>query len=192
MKRTQIHQRQIICNGYLREDGLWDIEACLTDTKSHPLKTAQRGIIPTGEKIHKIWLKLTLDDQLLIHQVEARTEAAPFTSCAEVNASYKKLEGVKIASGWNRKVKQLFSGVKGCTHLNELLPVVATSAIQTIYPYRDMRPEITTSDEKSLNPVLHNSCHSFDLHGDIVKTYWPESYLDTNERSKTVAGDKNA
>ncbi len=176
MTRTSIHQRQISCQGFLREDGLWDIEAILTDVKSHPLQTAQLGIIPTGAPIHNISLKLTLDNELLIHFVEAKTQNAPFSSCSEVNQSYKQLVGIKISTGWNRKVKKLFSGVNGCTHLNELLPVVATLAIQTIYPYLEMRPETASVNEKKLNPVLENSCHSFNTQGENVENYWPESY----------------
>ena len=32
--RKLMHTRAIECNGYEREDGLWDIEAHLTDTKT--------------------------------------------------------------------------------------------------------------------------------------------------------------
>lgn len=33
--REHIHSRDIILRGYRREDGLWDIEAHLTDTKTY-------------------------------------------------------------------------------------------------------------------------------------------------------------
>ena len=35
VKRECLHSRNIVCNGFLRNDGLWDIEARLIDTKSY-------------------------------------------------------------------------------------------------------------------------------------------------------------
>ncbi len=96
VNRKQIHQRNIECCGYLREDGLWDIEAHLTDVKQHAISSAQRGEIPAGDKIHEMWLRLTVDEKLLIHEVEASTEMAPFSICAGTNEWYKKLEGKKL------------------------------------------------------------------------------------------------
>ena len=47
--RGPIHHRRIDCRGYWREDGLWDIEAHLTDVKSYPFANAWRGEIGPGE-----------------------------------------------------------------------------------------------------------------------------------------------
>jgi hypothetical protein len=37
--RTPLHTREISFNGYARDDGLWDIEGHLKDTKSHLFTT---------------------------------------------------------------------------------------------------------------------------------------------------------
>ncbi len=174
--RKPVHDRQISCHGYLRDDGLWDIEAKLIDVKHHPLITAQRGTIPTGEKVHHLWLRLTFDHHLKVHFAEANTEIGPFSTCREVNPWYKTLVGMSIKPGWTKKVKQMFAGKRGCTHLTELLPVIATTAIQTIYPYLDMRHEVEPSDARQLSSLLHNSCHSFNTEGEMVRQFWPESY----------------
>ena len=42
-ERKPIHARQIDCRGYQREDGLWDIEAHLTDVKSYEIESYWRG-----------------------------------------------------------------------------------------------------------------------------------------------------
>ena len=40
------HTRTIVCQGYEREDGLWDIEARLTDTKPRDIPLASGGVRP--------------------------------------------------------------------------------------------------------------------------------------------------
>ena len=35
--RTHLHTRSVVYRGYHREDGLWDIEAEMTDTKTYTL-----------------------------------------------------------------------------------------------------------------------------------------------------------
>jgi hypothetical protein len=174
IKRKAVHERNIQCKGYLREDGLWDIEAHLTDEKMHNMHSVERGEIPAGEKIHDMWLRLTVDETLLIHHAEASTEMAPYSICSGVNPWYQKLEGKKIAPGWNLMVKKLFIGVNGCTHLTELLGVIATVAIQTIFPYLNMQ-EMDTNTPRKLTPGLANSCHGYNTNGEIIARFWPES-----------------
>src|SRR5919109_5191059 len=60
--RKLIHTRAIECKGYEREDGLWDIEAHLTDVKSvvHSRREGGRARQP-GEPVHDMWLRVTID-----------------------------------------------------------------------------------------------------------------------------------
>ncbi|MFQ5955759.1 MAG: DUF2889 domain-containing protein, partial [Kiloniellales bacterium] len=71
--REPMHTRQIECRGYRRQDGLWDIEGHLTDEKSYAFHNQWRGEIASGEPVHDMWLRLTVDDDLLIHEAEATT-----------------------------------------------------------------------------------------------------------------------
>jgi hypothetical protein len=77
LSRTFLHHRQIECQGYQREDGLWDIEGHLVDTKTEPFPVDSRGLLPPGEPLHEMWLRVTLDDTFLIHEVEAVIDASP-------------------------------------------------------------------------------------------------------------------
>src|SRR5574340_319824 len=49
--RELLHQRDITVRGYQRPDGLLDIEAHLTDTKSYSFPNEDRGEIPAGEPL---------------------------------------------------------------------------------------------------------------------------------------------
>jgi len=67
--RSPLHTREISFNGYARDDGLWDIEGHLKDTKSHLFTTGSRTWTP-GEAIHDMWIRLTLDTQFIIQDIE--------------------------------------------------------------------------------------------------------------------------
>lgn len=46
--RRLIHQRHVECRGYLRPDGLWDIEGRLEDVKTHPVLLDEGRTVETG------------------------------------------------------------------------------------------------------------------------------------------------
>lgn len=175
--RTKIHHRKIDSLGFLREDGLWDIETRLIDTKEGAVETFQRGRIQAGEALHDISLRLTIDSDLLIKDIEASTDLAPMNACSDVNPWYKKLIGERIKSGWRLKVKSIFAGEQGCTHLNEMLTVAATTAFQTIYPWLQEQQIQQLGKDKVFHKVAEmmlDSCHGFSHQGELIMTKWPE------------------
>lgn len=80
--RKAQHIRRYEAIGYLREDGLYDIERHLTDEKTYPFDNRWRGTVVPGEKLHDMHLRLTINDDMEIVAVEAATEASPFRSAA--------------------------------------------------------------------------------------------------------------
>ena len=50
--------------------------------------------------------------------------------------------GLRIAPGWVRQIKSRVGGVKGCTHLRELMSVLATVAFQTQASYARQLPRL--------------------------------------------------
>ena len=59
-KRKKIHNRSVHCEGFLREDGLWDIEGHLRDTKTYSFKSDHRGDVKAGTAIPVSYTHLTL------------------------------------------------------------------------------------------------------------------------------------
>ncbi|WP_322099492.1 DUF2889 domain-containing protein [Haematospirillum sp. 15-248] len=55
--RSLIHTRRIECLGYLRQDGLWDVEASLHDTKTYDFSNRDRGTIKAGEPLHGMTIR---------------------------------------------------------------------------------------------------------------------------------------
>ncbi len=170
-RRETHHNRMVTCNGYLRNDGLWDIEARMTDIKTQDVDNPERGgYVPAGEAFHDLSIRITLDRTLKIHRSEACIDAAPFRMCSRISSAFEKLEGTRIGPGWQRQVKALLGGVLGCTHMNELLPVVATTAVQTLWPSSDK--DVLAEGAK----LMLNSCHSWGESSEMVKQYLPEHY----------------
>lgn len=178
--RHHIHTREVTCNGYRRADGLWDIEGHLVDVKSYCFHTTGRGDIQPGEAIHEMWLRLTVTDEFEVVDIEAHTVQSPFPVCDRVVGAYKGLIGLTIGAGWNRAIKERLGGVRGCTHLTELLGPIATTAFQTIYPLlsRERAEQAALRPEKGPveRPALLDVCHVFDTNGAYVKEHWPDHY----------------
>jgi hypothetical protein len=170
--RKLIHTRQIHCYGYEREDGLYDIEAHMSDVKSYSFNNKHRGEVNAGEPIHDMWIRLTVDENLKVHAAEACTDASPYRPCPEIAGRYKQLEGMHIGPGWNLASRKLFRGVEGCTHLTELLGPVATAAYQTIIPKRKHRGDV----DPQKKPAMLNSCHAYSSRGQVVQELWPQFY----------------
>jgi len=174
--RRLLHRRVVQCSGYHREDGLWDIEGRMVDTKTYPFPNEDRGgAIQAGEPLHDMWIRLTVDDQFQIHDVEARTDASPFDLCPAITDRYRQLIGVRIGPGWSLKLKELFNGIQGCTHLTELLGPVATTLFQTLYGQRYDEEDAKPAADRAPPPVL-NTCHALASSSPVVRKRWPGVY----------------
>ncbi len=172
-QREMLHLRTIECRSYRRADGLWDIEAHMTDTKNYVFTNAYRGDIQPGEPLHDMWLRLTVDDDLVIRQAEAATDAGPFGACPDITPRFALLKGITIGRGWSRKVRSLVGGVSGCTHLVELLQPMATVAYQTVWSARGRKPP---EDAPKQKPGYLDRCHALRSDGAVVREHFAEWY----------------
>jgi len=172
VERKHLHTRRYEFQGYQRADGLWGIEGHMTDTKTYGFPNAWRGEIKAGEPIHDMWIRLTLDDELVVQNIEAKTAGSPFEICGAITPSYAALRGHKIGRGWNKKIKELFAGTHGCTHHTEMLGALATVAYQTIFSARNKWRDT----DATKRPLFLNTCHAFATDGEVVKKSWPEFY----------------
>jgi hypothetical protein len=189
--REAIHTRAIEINGYRRADGLYDLEAHLTDTKTFGQTNYDRGYIPAGEPIHDMWLRLTVDDSMQIVDVDAVSDRTPYVMCPTAAPNFSRLIGLRIKAGFQRDANHLVGGTMGCTHLRELLQQMATTAFQTINPAKvrqEMREEGANEAPGSDNvdaritekmggpPKILNTCLAYADTGPLVKRRWPDLY----------------
>ena len=172
--RTLVHHRDLDCRGYEREDGLWDIEGHLVDTKSYSFDNLERGPVQAGEPIHEMWLRITIDDELLIHAAQAVTDFSPYHMCPDITVNFERLAGLRIGPGWWRDVQKRIGGTQGCTHLVELIRPLATTAFQTLVKARKHQ-----NPDPNRRPHWLNTCHAHASDREVVRLRWPAFYTGT-------------
>jgi hypothetical protein len=172
--RKPIHIRDIQCIGYERDDGLWDIEAHLVDTKAVVQKRRTGDAVrQPGEAVHNMWIRLTIDLEMVIHDAEAKTDDGPYPTCGDITPNFKRLIGVKIGPGWRLEVGKRVGRTHGCTHLVELLWPLATTAFQATGRARDA---YNASKPLTKPPYQLNSCHMYKDDSPQVLERWPQFY----------------
>lgn len=169
--RAHLHTREIVCRGYQRDDGLWDIEGGIVDSKTYSFDNHDRGGISAGEPLHHMLVRLTVDDDLAVRACEVSTEAGPYGMCGDIAPDYAALAGLRIGPGWRRKVLAKVGGTCGCTHITDLLVgPVAVTAFQTVYPARKTRD----AAGGNRRPGIIDTCHALAASSPVVARQWPE------------------
>ena len=179
--REPIHTRKVTCEAYHRADDLIDIEGHLTDVKNYPVPNTWRGELAPGTPIHDMWLRLTIDHDFVIQDVEAVTDASPFQICPAVTVNFQRLKGVRIGPGWRKVVHQKLGGVEGCTHLVELLGPMATTAYQATWGLksRKRRNQKRRAKDEQVGdqpPRLLNNCWAYSDASEVVREHYPDFY----------------
>lgn len=176
--RRHLHTRKITCEGYERDDGLFDIEARIVDTKTYEVTEPYRGLRKAGEHVHDMALRLTLDRDMVVKDIDVATNHAPYDPCFTVAMAYKGLIGAKVGGGWRRAVNDAVGGTKGCTHLRELLMPAATVAFQTMGSW-PKAGKVATEQQPNLSkrkPYFIDGCKAWAADGPVVQRLFPLHY----------------
>ena len=174
--RELLHTRTIECRGYLRADGMWDIDGWMTDIKTYNFPNHDRIEIKAGEPLHGMGLRLTVDDTLTIRDCVAVTDFSPFTLCGNITPNFKALIGLRITQGLTKNVQERLGGTQGCTHLVELIKPIATTAFQTLVGKRMGKLSAALKSGPIKRPPILDTCHAWAQDGDIVKREFPDHY----------------
>ena len=167
--RREIHHRAIDMKAFARDDGLFDVEARLVDRKPFPfLRSSSPVPTPAGEALHDLWIRVTLDSEFVVRDIEASSDATPWPLCREAEGTLKVLIGERIARGWSAKVKERLRGAAGCTHLMEMLVTLGTTALQGIRG-ADANRELAAQWKI-------DSCYAYGRERSVVKMLWPDHY----------------
>ncbi len=176
--RTARHIRRVTYQGFEREDGLWDIEGELHDSKTQDtphIRNASRTRL-AGEPIHHMRLRVTIDRKLVVHAIEAAMDAHPLGGCPEALASIQSMVGTSMTHGWRKAIQTNLGGVAGCTHIRELLFNLATAAFQTL-------PAAFNGEDSDTPPRHLNQCTGWSFSGEGVREFYPQFYKQRDEVS---------
>lgn len=113
--------------------------------------------------------------EILAASVEFRER--PHTHCTDIEDDYQKLVGLSIARGFNSRIKDLFGGPRGCTHIGALLSAMAPVAIQSGWSMRvgsalgtQTNDSMSTEEQRKRSYAMNlNTCHMWAEDGDMVR-----------------------
>jgi len=171
-----IHTRRYEVRAFRMADDRFLLRGVVCDEKP-------AGLYVTGDP-DPLWLHHMIVEMevvypsFVIERAYAKFHQHPHLGCTDITDHYKKLEGMSIARGFNAKVKELFAGSRGCTHITALLSAMAPVAIQTGW---SMRVTVMNEGESQSNPSdaeneqrekqlagTINTCHMWDESGELV------------------------
>jgi hypothetical protein len=184
-RRALKHARTIQIEAFARDDGLWDLDARITDIKTRDAPLAS-GIRPAGAPIHDLWLRLTIDTQLNVIDAEAVSDSVPYPGyCNTIGPAYKALIGLNLLKGFRQQLNARMSGIEGCTHLTELAPILPTAAVQAFAGEVFKTRDSAEAGEQATKPFQLDRCHALRTDGPAVARYYPRWAVkpDTSESS---------
>jgi hypothetical protein len=168
--RTLTHSRRVSFAGYRRADGLWDIEAHLTDVKPHDYWLSS-GTRPAGTPVHDMLVRITIDREFKVVAAEAVIDGAPYDAlCSSIAPGYGKLVGLNLMHGFRKALRERLGGTLGCSHMSELVAQLPTIAMQTF------AGEVRDNEDRGHKPFQLDRCHALETHGEAVRRYYPRWY----------------
>lgn len=171
--RDPLHLRRIELRGFRRQDGLYDVEAHLVDTKANPFVAGGGRVVLPGAPIHGMSVRLVVNADLEVLDVLASTDSSPHGICSQATETLQSVRGLRLGPGWSRAVRERLAGRHGCTHLTELLKPLATVAIQTLW---DVRKDQPVQLDPGGKPVKIDSCYAYASNRAIVRERWPAHF----------------
>ena len=169
-ERQLKHRRQIDVQVYARGNGLWEIDARLSDVKTRDTQMID-GPRPAGTPIHEMLLRLVVDERMTIVEAGSETRWMPYTgTCTEHGDAYARLVGLNLMQNFRQALRERVGGVLGCTHLTELAQVLPTAVVQAfVGEVIDARG----STDGARQPFQIDRCHALRADGEVVRQHFP-------------------
>jgi hypothetical protein len=160
-------------DAYARDDGLWDLDARITDVKTRDTQLAS-GLREGGAAVHDLKLRITINTDLVIVDAEAASDSVPYPGyCDTIAPAYKSLIGLSLMNHFRLHLKDRLAGVLGCTHLTELSLVLPTAAIQAFANDVIKTRDGDGADDSGKQPFQIDRCHALRADGPAVAKYYP-------------------
>jgi hypothetical protein len=172
IERKELHHRQIDLRFYERFDGLYEVEGRLVDRKTHPFRRLlQDQDSPPGTPLHDIVVRLVVDADMTVRDASAGYGASPFELCHGAANTLAPLKGLRMGSGWNKRVRELLGGAASCTHIVEILGPMATTVFQGLAPLR-IAAQMQGDGDAFKSRI--DSCYAYGRDREVVARLWPK------------------
>ena len=167
------HRRQIDVQVFARGNGLWEVDALLTDVKTRAIPLAS-GERPAGTPIHDMLLRLVVNEQLDVVEAGSETRWMPYTGACDAHGdAYARLVGLNLLQDFRKRMRERVGGALGCTHITELAQVLPTAVMQAfagdVVDTRGTAPG-------AKQPFQLDRCHALRRSGEVVRLHYPSWY----------------
>lgn len=170
--REPLHLRRIDFHGYRRSDGLFEVEARLTDRKTHDFEPPSGGRhVAAGETIHDHGIRVVFGDDMVIRAISTAIRAYPYQECPGGADTLQSLVGLRIGAGWNGELRKRLPSGDTCTHLREMMVPLASAAFQLIYSVRTSNVGEANAEGR---PRKIDSCYAYGAGRELVRMNWPQ------------------
>lgn len=167
------HRRQIDVQVFARADGLWEVDARLSDVKTRDAHLAG-GVRPAGVPIHDMLLRLLVNRELDIVAAGAESLQVPYPGeCDAHGGAYARLAGLNLLRGFRQALRERVGGVLGCTHITELAQVLPTVVVQA---FAGEVIDTRGDGDDAERPFQIDRCHALRSDGPAVRTHYPRWY----------------
>ena len=119
-------------------------------------------------------LAVTIPD-LTITAVALDFQSFPNATCPSISDAYQQLVGLSIARGFTHRIRELFGGPRGCTHVVALLQALAPSVVQATWSLgtierrrSEAAGEVVQGFDISKFQLNTNTCHIWAEDGEYV------------------------
>ena len=171
-----LHDREYRVRAYRLADDRLLIQGAIRDQKPPGLYLEDD---PDPLPVHHMQLSLEIDFPALeIVGATVHFETHPNTTCPSIVDHYGKLVGLSIARGFTHRVRELFGGPRGCTHVTALLQAMAPVAMQCFWSMK----AASARDAGKQSPIesgeieddegwkrIIGTCHVWDPDGEAVR-----------------------
>ncbi|HEY4080769.1 MAG TPA: DUF2889 domain-containing protein [Burkholderiaceae bacterium] len=171
--RQLMHRRALDVQVFSRDDGLFEVEASVQDTKTRDVTLGgeQRS---AGTPVHQMVLRLVVDEQLTVRQATSSSPWTPYPGhCDKHGDAYARLAGLNLMKNFRAEVKTRLGGVQGCTHLTELCSVLPTAVLQA---FAGVVINVQEGEQSGQQPWQIDRCHALRGDGPVVQTHYPRWY----------------
>lgn len=169
-ERTLHHRRSIDVEVYARGNGLWEVDATVRDVRSHDAHYVG-GLLPAGQPIHHMLLRLVVDEQFNIVEAGAETYAMPYAGvCERHGDAYAQLAGLNLMRQFRQALKERVGGALACTHITELAQVLPTAVVQA---FAGTVVDTRGDDASARRPFQIDRCHALRADGEVVRRLYP-------------------
>ena len=168
----KLHTRNIKVTTYYYDEQRMIVEGFLKDDRFHESHSMTGEKFPSGA-VHHMAIRLLVNcSNLLIEDIDVDLISVPREACHETIGCLAPIKGLTITKGFTAKVKKLTGGIKGCTHLVELILAMAPATIQGYATYQS-RKEVVFNPKraKMILGFLVNTCLVWREDGPFVEMF---------------------